>query len=74
MDPKRSLGKNHAMMLHVHLLRQDTKERNGVGFMEKVLVILKETREWELKNIFLFLKALVAKNVWQLVQDSRLWD
>jgi hypothetical protein len=39
----------------------------------KKLVIPKSQGGWGLKNIFLFSKALVAKNVWRLIQGSGLW-
>jgi hypothetical protein len=39
----------------------------------KKLVVPKAQGGWGLKNIFLFSKALAAKNVWRLIQGSGLW-
>jgi hypothetical protein len=35
----------------------------------KKLIVPKSQRGWGLKNIFLFLKVLIAKNVWRFIQE-----
>jgi hypothetical protein len=65
---------NKIRQLSFQFLWSGSKENKSlVSASWKKLAIPKDLGGWGLKNIFLFSKALAAKNVWSLIQGSGLW-
>jgi hypothetical protein len=51
---------------------KEKKKRLFFGFVEEAIPTKRKGR-WGLKNLFLFTKSFIEKNVWRLIQGTWMW-